>query len=77
MDTINNKIKFRTAGDPEKWESSCLPIGNGYMGATFFGGIAQERVVLNEKTLWIGGPSPSRPDYDGGNRKGAGGRETG
>ncbi len=60
-----------TAGDPEKWESSCLPIGNGYMGATFFGGIAQERVVLNEKTLWIGGPSPSRPDYDGGNRKGA------
>jgi len=62
---------FRTEGDPDKWESTCLPIGNGYMGATFFGGIEQERVVLNEKTLWTGGPSPSRPDYNGGNRKGA------
>ena len=71
MDTINNKIIFHTEGDPEKWESTCLPIGNGYMGATFFGGITRERVVLNEKTLWIGGPSLSRPYYNAGNRKGA------
>lgn len=71
MDTIYNEIKFRTEGDPSKWESTCLPIGNGYMGATFYGGITQERVVLNEKTLWIGGPSPNRPDYNSGNRKGA------
>ena len=71
MDTIYNEIKFRTEGDPTKWESTCLPIGNGYMGATFFGGIERETVVLNEKTLWIGGPSPNRPDYRGGNRKGA------
>ena len=71
MDTIYNEIKFTAEGDPSKWESTCLPIGNGYMGATFCGGITQERVVLNEKTLWIGGPSPNRPDYDGGNRKGA------
>ena len=71
MDTIFNMIKFNTPGVPEKWESTCLPIGNGYMGATFFGGIEREVVVLNEKTLWTGGPSPSRPDYNGGNRKGA------
>ena len=71
METIYNEIKFHSEGDPGKWESTCLPIGNGYMGATFFGGISQERVVLNEKTLWIGGPSPSRPDYNSGNRKGA------
>lgn len=71
MDTIYNMISFRTEGDPEKWESTCLPIGNGYMGATFFGGIERETVVLNEKTLWIGGPSPSRPGYNSGNRKGA------
>ncbi len=51
MDTIYNEIKFRTEGDPTKWESTCLPIGNGYMGATFFGGIEREIVVLNEKTL--------------------------
>ncbi|MBR5088418.1 MAG: glycoside hydrolase family 95 protein, partial [Ruminiclostridium sp.] len=71
MDTIYNEIKFLSEGDPGKWESTCLPIGNGYMGATFFGGIERETVVLNEKTLWTGGPSPSRPGYNGGNRKGA------
>lgn len=68
---INNRIVFKTEGDPEKWESTCLPIGNGYMGATFFGGTERETVVLNEKTLWVGGPSPNRPGYNGGNRKDA------
>lgn len=41
------------------------------MGASFFGGIERERIVLNEKTLWVGGPSPYRPHYNGGNRKNA------
>ena len=59
MDTSYNRIWFRKEGNPKKWESTCLPIGNGYMGATFFGGIEREVVVLNEKTLWTGGPSPS------------------
>ena len=68
---INNKIVFKTEGDPKNWESSCLPIGNGCLGATFFGGIEKENVVLNEKTLWAGGPSPKRPGYNGGNRKDA------
>ena len=67
----NNKIVFTSEGDPEKWESTCLPIGNGYMGATLFGGIERETVVLNEKTLWVGGPSPNRPGYNGGNRRDA------
>lgn len=69
MDTIQNVVYFNAPGDIEKWEENCLPIGNGYMGASFFGGISHERVVLNEKTLWIGGPSPLRPNYYGGNRK--------
>lgn len=71
MNTIKNIIKFNTQGDFDSWESTCLPIGNAYMGASFFGGVKTERIVLNEKTLWIGGPSPSRPDYNGGNRIGA------
>ena len=69
MNTIRNIITFKTPGNQEKWEEYCLPIGNGYMGASFFGGIEKERIVLNEKTLWVGGPSPSRPDYNGGNRR--------
>ncbi|MCM1334729.1 MAG: glycoside hydrolase family 95 protein, partial [Eubacterium sp.] len=68
MNTIKNIIYFSSPGDLDRWEELCLPIGNGYMGASFFGGIDRERIVLNEKTLWTGGPSPKRPAYNGGNR---------
>jgi alpha-L-fucosidase 2 len=50
---------------PQGWESRSLPIGNGAMGATVFGGVTQERVQFNEKTLWTGGPGV--PDYEFGN----------
>ncbi len=63
---MQNKIKFTSPGEFDKWEQHCQPIGNGYMGASFFGGIAKEKVVLNEKTLWAGGPSAQRPDYNSG-----------
>ncbi len=33
-----------------------LPVGNGRLGAMVFGGIHQERLQLNEDTLWAGGP---------------------
>ena len=32
-----------------------------------FGGVQTERIQLNEKSLWSGGPSDSRPEYNGGN----------
>jgi alpha-L-fucosidase 2 len=32
---------------------SC-PVGNGRLGGMLFGGIGQERVVLNEQTMWSG-----------------------
>ncbi len=35
-----------------------LPVGNGRLGAMVFGGIAEERLQLNEDTLWSGGPRP-------------------
>ena len=39
-----------------------LPVGNGRLGAMVFGGIEQERLQLNEDTLWAGGPyDPSHP----------------
>ncbi len=61
---MTNTIWFTKPGELDKWERQCQPIGNGYMGASFFGGINKERVVLNEKTLWAGGPSDARPDYN-------------
>lgn len=39
------------------WENSSLPIGNGSLGANVLGSIAAERITLNEKTLWKGGPN--------------------
>ncbi|GAA4070902.1 glycosyl hydrolase family 95 catalytic domain-containing protein [Nonomuraea soli] len=47
------------------WETQSLPIGNGALGATVFGGVATEQLQVNEKTLWTGGPGS--PGYDFGN----------
>ena len=51
------------------WQERSLPIGNGAIGGSVFGGITRERIQLNEKSLWSGGPSESRPNYNGGNRE--------
>ena len=37
-----------------KWESEALPVGNGNVGAMIFGGLGQERLQLNEHSLWSG-----------------------
>ena len=43
--------------------TEALPVGNGRIGAMVFGGIASERLQLNEDTLWGGGPyDPANPE---------------
>ena len=39
------------------WEDA-LPLGNGRVGAMIYGGVAKERITLNENTLWAGPPKP-------------------
>jgi len=41
-----------------------LPLGNGRMGAMVFGGVNEERIVLNESSVWSGSrdPEADRPD---------------
>ena len=39
---------------PAKDWVEALPIGNGRLGAMVFGGIDQERIQINEETLWDG-----------------------
>lgn len=46
----------------EKWEEA-LPIGNGRLGGMVFGGVAKERIQLNEDTLWSGYPK-DKLNYD-------------
>ena len=40
-----------------KW-TEALPVGNGRLGAMVFGGTTQERIQLNEDTIWAGPPVP-------------------
>lgn len=35
---------------------SALPVGNGRLGGMVFGGVALERIQLNDARLWAGGP---------------------
>ncbi|MFG1625386.1 glycoside hydrolase N-terminal domain-containing protein [Kribbella sp. NPDC049227] len=37
-----------------------LPLGNGHIGAMCFGGIGQDRIGLNDETLWSGSPETAR-----------------
>lgn len=43
--------------------TQALPLGNGRLGAMVYGGVTEERVLLNEGTLWSGGKEDAdRPD---------------
>ncbi|ARS38923.1 alpha-L-fucosidase [Sphingobacteriaceae bacterium GW460-11-11-14-LB5] len=53
-----------TKDNPNGWKSDpewlkALPIGNGFLGAMVFGDVNQERIQLNEKSLWSGSPQDS------------------
>jgi alpha-L-fucosidase 2 len=51
----NNRLWYRY---PAKyWNSQALHLGNGYFGASFFGGIEEEVMALSEKSMWTGGPA--------------------
>ena len=39
----------------EKWMQA-LPVGNGRLGAMVFGDPTNERIQLNEDSMWAGGP---------------------
>lgn len=53
-----------TVDNPDtQWERQSLPIGNGSFGGSVLGSVARERVVLNEKSLWFGGPGTGAKEY--------------
>ena len=64
-DLWKGKGKPEWAGDAaynadKEWESYSLPIGNGSIGANILGSLEAERITLNEKTLWRGGPNTEK-----------------
>lgn len=50
----NNLLWYRDSA--HSWNEA-LPVGNGRIGGMIYGGAQQERVSLNEDTLWSGYPS--------------------
>lgn len=54
-----------------EWMTQALPIGNGHVGAMFFGGVDEERLQFSEGSLWAGGKN-ANPEYDFGLKRGAG-----
>ena len=50
-------LQLRYNQPARKW-TEALPVGNGRLGAMVFGGTTQERIQLNEDTIWAGPPVP-------------------
>ncbi len=49
------ELWYRRPASPNAW-TEALQVGNGRIGAMVFGGVNQERLQMNEDTLWAGGP---------------------
>ena len=61
---LDNHASWYAPKRDTNWENNSLPIGNGSLGGNVMGSIAAERITLNEKTLWRGGPNTSKgADY--------------
>ncbi len=53
---------------PASYFEEAMPLGNGRMGAMVYGSVHSEHILLNEETLWAGGPvdpvmNPEAVDY--------------
>ena len=61
----NNDLKLWYTKPAIKWLEA-LPLGNGRIGAMVFGGVKQERIILNESTLYSGEPKTNEilPDIN-------------
>lgn len=59
--THAESLPWQTQGEgnegPKVWESQTLPVGNGRIGGTIYGGASLDCVTLNEVSLWSGGPN--------------------
>ncbi len=52
--TLWYTVPVTKVGGNDPWMEQALPIGNGQLGAMIYGGIRQDIVQFNEKTLWTG-----------------------
>lgn len=55
MTSMEHKQQLWYRQPAGEWNEA-LPIGNGRLGAMIFGGAAEEKLQLNEDSVWYGGP---------------------
>jgi alpha-L-fucosidase 2 len=56
IETRRSAVELWYRQPAQAW-TDALPVGNGRLGGMVFGGVREERIQLNEDTLWSGGPS--------------------
>lgn len=55
LHSFAQQLSLRYDAPAKQW-TEALPLGNGRIGATLFGGVREEHLQINEDTLWGGGP---------------------
>ena len=55
MTSVEHKQRLWYSQPAREWNEA-LPIGNGRLGAMIFGGTVEEKIQLNEDSIWYGGP---------------------
>ncbi|XP_077224963.1 alpha-L-fucosidase 2-like isoform X2 [Tasmannia lanceolata] len=53
--TVDEPLKVLFSAPAKHW-TDAVPIGNGRLGAMVWGGVASEKIQLNDDTLWTGVP---------------------
>ncbi|KYP15990.1 glycoside hydrolase family 95 protein [Flavihumibacter sp. CACIAM 22H1] len=53
---VKTGAKIARYASPAGSFMQAIPIGNGRLGATIFGGVEEERIVLNDDSFWSGEP---------------------
>ena len=56
---VTSPYTLHFAQPASKWPNA-LPVGNGRLGAMVFGGVTNERIQLNEESIWDGEPNRDR-----------------
>ncbi len=51
---INQILYYNKPANPAIWEEA-LPLGNGFLGAMIYSGVAEEFIQLNQESVWYGG----------------------
>jgi alpha-L-fucosidase 2 len=69
---IHNNERLWYTYPAQYWNSQGLHLGNGYFGATFFGGIEQETFALSDPSMWTGEPAMGRWEQAGVNPRAKG-----